>query len=109
MEETYDVVFFKISQLVQEIDVEVSNVLESMSCLDIVQLGLPDSHVIRRRVDSAVDTLRRIGSYRTPSDKLDSLLKSITHLSEFHTDSSKNHAAKKTNDDIYLRLSRLNS
>lgn len=82
MEETYDMVFFKITHLMQQMDEEVANVLDSMESLDFIQVGLPEGRGVRRRVERAGNTLRQIGTYRTPAEKLECLLCSITQLSE---------------------------
>ncbi|KAI7874837.1 hypothetical protein K492DRAFT_240624, partial [Lichtheimia hyalospora FSU 10163] len=82
MEETYDMVFFKITHLMQQMDEEVANVLDSMESLDFIQVGLPEGRSVRRRVERAGNTLRQIGTFRTPAEKLECLLCSITQLSE---------------------------
>lgn len=82
MEETYDMVFFKITHLMQQMDEEVANVLDSMESLDFIQVGLPEGRTVRRRVERAGNTLRQIGTFRTPAEKLECLLCSITQLSE---------------------------
>lgn len=82
MEQTYDVVFFKITQLVLDMDMQVSQILESMSALDPVQLGLTlTMRDTRARLKAAKGTLHRIGSLRTPVEKLDCLLDTITTIS----------------------------
>ncbi|KAI8145182.1 ankyrin repeat-containing domain protein [Fennellomyces sp. T-0311] len=84
MEETYDVVFFKISQLVQPMDLEVSRLLDALKHLDFVQVGLKPTEC--QRVKKAVSALRQIGSVRTPADKLACLMMTITVLSEDDVD-----------------------
>lgn len=82
MEQTYDVVFFKITQLTLDMDVQVSQILESMAALDPVQLGLRRSiSDVRIRLTAAKDILNRLGSRRTPVEKLDCLLDTITAIS----------------------------
>ncbi|KAI7857603.1 hypothetical protein BDC45DRAFT_500209 [Circinella umbellata] len=83
-EETYDVVFYKITQLLLPMDLEVSRVLESMMHLDFVQVGLKAKEC--QRVKKAVSALRKIGSVRTPTDKLECLMTTITILSEDEVD-----------------------
>ncbi|KAI9243570.1 hypothetical protein BDA99DRAFT_530210 [Phascolomyces articulosus] len=83
-EETYDVVFFRMTQLLRSMDIEVSRVLESMIHLDFIQVGLKAKEC--QRVKKAVDALRQIGSVRTPADKLACLMMTITILSEDEVD-----------------------
>lgn len=81
MEQTYDVVFFKVIQTMQPMDSKVAEVLESMSSLDFVQVGLPATAPARGRVRNAIGALNRIASCRTPAEKLDRLVDAFTELS----------------------------
>ncbi|KAI9498643.1 hypothetical protein BDB00DRAFT_867275 [Zychaea mexicana] len=83
-EETYDVVFYRVTQLLLPMDMEVSRVLESMIHLDFAQVGLKATEC--QRVKKAVDVLHQIGSVRTPADKLACLMLTITVLSDDEVD-----------------------
>ncbi|KAI8068437.1 hypothetical protein BC940DRAFT_35000 [Gongronella butleri] len=90
MEQMYDVVFFKITQLELVRDQHLGHVMERIKGIDLSQLGLPEGvHVKnnepRRRVKRAVDVLQHIGAYRTPAEKLDCLLSVIRLLSSSKT------------------------
>ncbi|KAI8069830.1 uncharacterized protein B0P05DRAFT_589294 [Gilbertella persicaria] len=81
MDMTYDVAFFKITQFLLPQDRKLSLALEDMEQLDFSQIALPDSiKDERRRVQLAIAVFEKIGSYRTPADKLDCLLQTIFEL-----------------------------
>ncbi|ORY96374.1 hypothetical protein BCR43DRAFT_491590 [Syncephalastrum racemosum] len=83
MEQTYDVVFFKLTQLMLPLDEEVSAILESVVHIDMAQVGLPPpfwDKVGRDIIQGAIDTLTELGSYRTPAEKLDCMLEAVTKL-----------------------------
>lgn len=83
MEQTYDVVFFKLTQLMLPLDEEVSAILESVVHIDMAQVGLPPAFwgkAGRDIIQGAIDTLTELGSYRTPAEKLDCMLEAVTKL-----------------------------
>lgn len=81
MDLTYDVAFFKITQLLLPQDKKLSAALEDMEHLDFSQIGLPPSITDeRKRVRHAIVEFERIGSFRTPADKLDCLLNTVSEL-----------------------------
>lgn len=81
MDLTYDVAFFKITQLLLPQDKRLSAVLEDMEHLDFSQIGLPASITDeRKRVRHAIGEFERIGSFRTPAEKLDCLLNTVSEL-----------------------------
>ncbi|CAO3685117.1 unnamed protein product [Rhizopus stolonifer] len=83
MEETYDMVFFKISELVLSQDKELWKALESITYLDFPQIGLPAHvHDGRKRVERATARFEKIGSFRTPLEKLECLLQTLKELSD---------------------------
>ncbi|KAL9542421.1 hypothetical protein MBANPS3_008628 [Mucor bainieri] len=83
MDLTYDVAFFKITQLLLPQDKELTSALEDMECLDFSQIALPASITDpRRRVHSAIANFERVGSFRTPAEKLDCLLKTVSELTQ---------------------------
>ncbi|CEG66182.1 hypothetical protein RMATCC62417_02809 [Rhizopus microsporus] len=81
MEETYDAAFFKIAQLLFDEDRKLTSALDELQYLDFTQIGLP-TYVKdeRRQVQRATVIFEKIGSFRTPSDKLDCLLHTISEL-----------------------------
>ncbi|KAI9271315.1 ankyrin repeat-containing domain protein, partial [Sporodiniella umbellata] len=83
MEETYDMVFFKISQLIIDKDKELWKSLTSLTYLDFPQIGLP-TYVQneRKRVQNATAWFEKIGSFRTPLEKLKCLLRTLKELSD---------------------------
>ncbi|KAI8093539.1 uncharacterized protein BX664DRAFT_109594 [Halteromyces radiatus] len=83
MEQTYDVVFFKITQVVLSRDLHLSEVIEQVKHVDVTQLGLPSNALgdARLRVQRAVVIFQNIGTYRTPFEKLDCILSTIRALS----------------------------
>jgi hypothetical protein len=81
MEQTYDVLFFKITQLLLEKDQQLSTALSTIEHLDFAQIGLPESILDgRERVTMAVTEFETLGSFRTPTEKLDCLLATISIL-----------------------------
>lgn len=85
MDSTYDVLFFKITQLLLTEDKQLAHALESMEHLDFSQIGLPSSiQDARKRVRSAILIFERIGSFRTPLEKLDCLVNTIASFTETH-------------------------
>ncbi|KAF7731654.1 hypothetical protein EC973_008824 [Apophysomyces ossiformis] len=66
--------------LVLDDDIHISTLLDRMYCLDFNQVGLPPIPNGRERVQRAIDIFEKIGSYRTPSEKLDCLLATINQL-----------------------------
>ncbi|KAI9033610.1 hypothetical protein CLU79DRAFT_724548 [Phycomyces nitens] len=82
MEQTYDVLFFKITQQELSEDVTLSEAIDSMFQLDFIQVGLPPILGAKKRVSQAIAEFERIGSYRTPADKLDSLLTTVSRLTD---------------------------
>jgi hypothetical protein len=81
MDLTYDVVFFKITQFLLPQDKKLSVALEDMEHLDFSQVGLPASiRDERKRVRYAIAEFERIGSFRTPAEKLDCLLNTVSEL-----------------------------
>lgn len=81
MDSTYDVAFFKITQLLLAHDKKLTLALEEMEHLDFSQIGLPTSIMDQRnRVHSAISEFERIGSFRTPAEKLDCLLNTVSEL-----------------------------
>lgn len=89
MESTYDVAFFKITQFLLPQDQKLSAVLEDIEYLDFSQIGLPASITDERvRVFSAISEFERIGSFRTPGEKLDCLLNTISQLTKEDTAST---------------------
>jgi hypothetical protein len=83
MESTYDVAFFKITQFLLPQDKRLTSALEDMEHLDFSQIGLPASITDeRKRVHSAISEFERIGSFRTPAEKLDCLLNTISELTK---------------------------
>ncbi|KAI8377390.1 uncharacterized protein BYT42DRAFT_570172 [Radiomyces spectabilis] len=91
MEQTYDVVFFTIIQLVLPSDLELTEALTDMKYLDFIQVGLPSISGAEKRVHMAVMILEKIGAFRTPAEKLDCLLQTVTVLSS--------HPGQKDNDE----------
>ncbi|CAO3644215.1 unnamed protein product [Cunninghamella blakesleeana] len=82
MEQTYDIVFFKITQVVLQRDIHLSNIIEKISDVDITQLGLPFlTNDIHQRIQRGIIILQNIASFRTPSEKLDCILNTIQTLS----------------------------
>lgn len=89
MEQTYDIVFFKITQVVLQRDIHLSNIIEKISDVDITQLGLPSlTNDIHQRVQRGIFILQNIASFRTPSEKLDCILNTIQALSSSSSPSS---------------------
>ncbi|KAL0077576.1 hypothetical protein J3Q64DRAFT_1298887 [Phycomyces blakesleeanus] len=82
MEQIYDVLFFKITQQELAEDTALSEAVDSMFQLDFIQVGLPPILGAKKRVTQAIAEFERIGSYRTPADKLDSLLTTISRLTD---------------------------
>lgn len=83
MDSTYDVAFFKITQLLLDHDKKLTVALEDMEHLDFSQIGLPTSITDQRsRVHSAISEFERIGSFRTPAEKLDCLLNTVSELTK---------------------------
>lgn len=80
MERTYDIVFFKITTLQQSLDASLSNALQRMSNLDLTQVGLPNISGMAKRLASGLEVFREIGTLRTPKEKLDCLLATISRL-----------------------------
>lgn len=81
MEATYDVAFFKITQFLLPQDKRLTSALEDMEYLDFSQIGLPSTiKDQRKRVHAAISEFERIGSFRTPAEKLDCLLNTISEL-----------------------------
>ncbi|KAI8366463.1 hypothetical protein EDC96DRAFT_508165 [Choanephora cucurbitarum] len=87
MEMTYDIVFFRITEIVINEDKKLSRALEDMEHIDFCQIALPSSiQDERKRVLSAITIFEKIGSYRTPSEKLDCLLCTISKLTQNESD-----------------------
>ncbi|KAK4516021.1 uncharacterized protein ATC70_010982 [Mucor velutinosus] len=83
MDLTYDVAFFKITQLLLPQDKALTSALEDMEYLDFSQIALPATIIDpRRRVHSAIENFERIGAFRTPAEKLDCLLKTVSELTQ---------------------------
>ncbi|KAI9355779.1 ankyrin repeat-containing domain protein [Pilaira anomala] len=83
MDSTYDVAFFKITQLLLAQDKKLTKALEDMENLDFSQIGLPTSITDERnRVRCAISEFERIGSFRTPAEKLDCLLNTVSELTK---------------------------
>ncbi|KAI9487577.1 MAG: hypothetical protein EXX96DRAFT_84605 [Benjaminiella poitrasii] len=83
MDLTYDVAFFKITQLLLPQDKELSNAVADIDHLDFSQVALPSSIKDgRKRVHAAISEFERIGSFRTPAEKLDCLLNTISELTK---------------------------
>jgi hypothetical protein len=83
MDLTYDVAFFKITQLLLPQDKILTSSLEDMEHLDFSQIALPTSITDpRKRVYNAIANFERIGSFRTPADKLDCLLNTVSELTQ---------------------------
>ncbi|KAG2205104.1 hypothetical protein INT47_002198 [Mucor saturninus] len=81
MDSTYDVAFFKITQFLLDHDKKLTLALEEMEHLDFSQIGLPTSITDQRnRVHAAISEFERIGSFRTPAEKLDCLLNTVSEL-----------------------------
>lgn len=80
MERTYDIVFFKITNFQQSLDSSLSNALQRMSNLDLTQVGLPNISGMAKRLSSGLEVFREIGTFRTPKEKLDCLLATISKL-----------------------------
>ncbi|KAG0167629.1 hypothetical protein DFQ28_005924 [Apophysomyces sp. BC1034] len=66
--------------LVLETDIQITTSLDIMYSLDFVQVGLPPIPNGRKRVQSAIDVFEKIGSFRTPAEKLDCLLTTVNQL-----------------------------
>ncbi|ORX54134.1 hypothetical protein DM01DRAFT_1383500 [Hesseltinella vesiculosa] len=85
MEQVYDVVFFKITQLVLPRDQHLSQVMDLIKDVDLSQLGLPEpsgfNNESRRRAKRAVHILQKIATFRSPGEKLGCLLSTIHELS----------------------------
>ncbi|KAI9267165.1 hypothetical protein EDC94DRAFT_558231 [Helicostylum pulchrum] len=89
MDSTYDVAFFKITQLLLDQDKKLTKALEDMEQLDFSQIGLPSSITDERnRVHCAISEFERIGSFRTPAEKLDCLLNTVSELTRDATNNS---------------------
>ncbi|KAI8375176.1 hypothetical protein BD560DRAFT_81937 [Blakeslea trispora] len=87
MEMTYDIVFFKITEIMIIEDKKISKALEDMEHIDFCQIALPPSiRNERKRVLSAIAIFEKIGSYRTPAEKLDCLLSTIFKLTQDESD-----------------------
>ncbi|KAL7333573.1 hypothetical protein PS15p_202461 [Mucor circinelloides] len=83
MDLTYDVAFFKITQLLLPQDKALASALEDMEYLDFSQIALPATIMDpRKRVHNAIANFERIGSFRTPAEKLDCLLKTVSELTQ---------------------------
>lgn len=83
MDSTYDVAFFKITQFLLDHDKKLTLALEEMEHLDFSQIGLPTSITDQRnRVHAAISEFERIGSFRTPAEKLDCLLNTVSELTK---------------------------
>lgn len=83
MDLTYDVAFFKITQLLLPQDKALTSALEDMEYLDFSQIALPATIMDpRKRVHNAIANFERIGSFRTPAEKLDCLLKTVSELTQ---------------------------
>ncbi|KAI7899577.1 uncharacterized protein BX663DRAFT_183991 [Cokeromyces recurvatus] len=83
MDLIYDVTFFKITQFLLSKDIKLSKVLEEIEYLDFSQIELPSSIKDgRKRVYAAISKFERIGSFRTPADKLNCLLNTISELTK---------------------------
>lgn len=83
MDLTYDVAFFKITQLLLPQDKALTSALEDVEYLDFSQIALPATVVDpRKRVRSAIANFERIGSFRTPAEKLDCLLRTVSELTQ---------------------------
>jgi hypothetical protein len=80
MERTYDIVFFKITNFQQSLDSALGNALQRMSNLDLTQVGLPNISGMAKRLSSGLEVFREIGTFRTPKEKLDCLLATISKL-----------------------------
>ncbi|ORZ14219.1 hypothetical protein BCR42DRAFT_418302 [Absidia repens] len=90
MEQTYDVVFFKITQVVLSRDLHLSEVIEQIKHVDVTQLGLPPTalHHAHSRVKRAVTIFQKISAYRTPFEKLECILSTIQSLSSSSPESA---------------------
>lgn len=83
MDLTYDIAFFKITQLLLPEDKTLTSSLEDMEHLDFSQIALPISITDpRKRVYNAIANFERIGSFRTPAEKLDCLLNTVSELTQ---------------------------
>ncbi|KAI9286257.1 hypothetical protein BC943DRAFT_359426 [Umbelopsis sp. AD052] len=104
MERTYDIVFFKITNFQQSLDSSLSNALHRMSNLDLTQVGLPNISGMAKRLSSGLEVFREIGTFRTPKEKLDCLLATISKLtsSSVSKDSESITSAKSHEDAPFL-------
>ncbi|KAI9268712.1 hypothetical protein BY458DRAFT_533830 [Sporodiniella umbellata] len=82
MEETYDIAFFKITQLLLDQDQMLSEILEDLEYLDYTQISLPNLREARAKVQHATGYFEKIGSLRSPICKLDCLLNTIEALTQ---------------------------
>ncbi|CAO3665722.1 unnamed protein product [Rhizopus stolonifer] len=82
MEETYDVAFFKITQILLDQDQMLTSILQDLDYLDFSQISSPEIKDERVKVKRATATFEKIGSLRTPLKKLDCLLATIENLTE---------------------------
>ncbi|CEP18524.1 hypothetical protein [Parasitella parasitica] len=83
MDLTYDAAFFQITQFLLVKDKSTTSALEDMEHLDFSQIALPASVTDpRKRVCNAIAHFERIGSFRTPAEKLDCLLQTVSELTQ---------------------------
>ncbi|KAI8578849.1 hypothetical protein K450DRAFT_244806 [Umbelopsis ramanniana AG] len=104
MERTYDIVFFKITNFQQSLDSSLGNALHRMSNLDLTQVGLPNISGMAKRLSSGLEVFREIGTFRTPKEKLDCLLATISKLtsSSVSKDNESIASAKSHEDPPFL-------
>ncbi|KAL1921840.1 uncharacterized protein VTP21DRAFT_10482 [Calcarisporiella thermophila] len=80
MEQTYDIVFFKIAHLWRPHDAKLSEMIQQMQALDISQVGMPAASGHSKRLLAAVDELHKLGAIRQPMEKLDCIMRTIKAL-----------------------------
>jgi hypothetical protein len=104
MERTYDIVFFKITTLQQSLDASLSSALQRMSNLDLTQIGLPNISGMAKRLAGGLEIFREIGTLRTPKEKLDCLLATISRLtsSAISKDSESITSAKSAGESSFV-------
>ncbi|KAI8637158.1 hypothetical protein BD408DRAFT_396143 [Parasitella parasitica] len=83
MDLTYDAAFFQITQFLLPQDKTTTSALDDMEHLDFSQIALPAAVTDpRKRVRNAIAHFERIGSFRTPAEKLDCLLNTVSELTQ---------------------------
>ena len=80
MEQTYDIVFFKIGHEHQSNDLELAQILLGCKHLSLSQLGVAFKYGMN--LPGAITKIERMAMLRTPVEKLQALVKCIRLLSE---------------------------